>query len=164
MSKHVTLPGPPKPIVGHQANTLDIEGRLCHHLERSELEYIPPELLAERQPRDLEERCDPSVAYEVRHVRIPISHQPPVSKATEKQKFQDPRARHFVCKRESALHRSQVEQVNRNDEVGAESRDALCTAWSSPQRRHVALEQLKQLLARGLRPLPAATCHDEGQT
>jgi len=76
MAKHVTLPGPPEPIVGHQANTLDIESRLCRQLERSEFEDIPPELLAEERPRDLEERSDSSVAYEVRHVRIPILDPP----------------------------------------------------------------------------------------
>ena len=65
MSKDVTLPSPPEPIVAHQANMLDIIRRLYHHLERAELENIPPELLAEKRPRDFEERRDSSVAYEV---------------------------------------------------------------------------------------------------
>jgi len=148
MSKDVTLPSPPEPIVAHQANILNIVGRLYHHLERAELEDIPPELLAEEQPRDFEERRDSSVAYEVRHVRIPISHRPPhhhqlARQAKKREKtFQDSRACHFVRKREGALHRSQVKQVDRNDKVRAESRYALCGAWSRPQRCYVALEQL----------------------
>ena len=90
MPKHVTLPGPPEPVVAHQANTLEIEGRLCHHSEHAEPKDFSPELLTEERPRDFEERSDPSVAYEVRHVRIPTSHRPhasrSVSKAMQKRK------------------------------------------------------------------------------
>jgi len=52
--------------------------------------------------------------------------------------------------------------VYRDDQVRAKSRHALGAARNSgPQPRHVTLEQLEQLGAGGLSPLPIATRHDE---
>ena len=53
--------------------------------------------------------------------------------------------------------------MNRENEVGTEGCHALGTTGSPLQSCHVILKQLKQLFARGLRPLPIATGHDEGQ-
>jgi len=68
---------------------------------------------------------------------------------------------------QGALHGSQVEHVDRDDEARAKSRDALCAlatgSASSHRPGHVMLEQLEQLRARSFRPLPTATGHDEGQ-
>ena len=77
----------------------------------------------------------------------------------------DPRARHFIRKRERTLNRSQVEQMDRDDEALAECGNALCPSWCALlQRCDVLLEQLQQQRARYLCPLPAATRHDERQS
>ena len=71
MAKHVALPDPPEPVVAHLPDALAIVARMCHDLERTELEKVPPGLLGEKRPRYVEERCDARVAYEVGHVRVP---------------------------------------------------------------------------------------------
>ena len=75
--------------------------------------------------------------------------------------------RHLAGKRKGALHGSQVEHVDRDDEARAKSCEPLCAVAaggaSSHRARRVMLEQLEQLRARSFRPLPTATGHDEGQ-
>jgi hypothetical protein len=182
MAKHVALPDPPEPVVAHHPDALAIVARMCHDLERTELEKVPPGLLGEKRPRYVEEQRDARVAYEVGRVRVPThpthAHREDTlaphrqRSARQKQKnrgneiFEDSRARHLARKCKGALHGSQVEHVDRN-KACAKSCDALCAvvagSASSHRPGHVMLEQLEQLRARSFRPLPTATRHDEAR-
>jgi hypothetical protein len=144
MPKYVALPDPPEPVVAHHPYALYVVARMGDHLEWSELEGILPGLLKEKRPRDTQKWRDAGVTYEVRHVRVPAPHpSPKVRKRNKKAKRdkkrrkkkkkggrgRDSRASHFIRKRESTLHGSQVEDVNRNDEVRAE----FCHAFRGPR-------------------------------
>ena len=149
--EYIALPCPPEPVVAHDCPALDIILRVRQQAEHVKLKHIPPELLKEERPRYAQERSNARIAHEMRYIRIPITHKHNQHPHLQQNKKRgDSRACHLIRKRKGTLHRSQVKQMDCDDQARAKRLDA---AFSSPigpiappprqiKPRDVVLEQL----------------------